>query len=103
MNIITIPATGTDPIKLDTTPAAGGWGREGKAHLGSNTGVSSGVLLQGHDGLASGAEPASGDAGWYDLLEAPQTASVVEIADLPLYIRKGGATLTAPIVIEGVQ
>lgn len=103
MNLITIPATGTDPIKLDTTPLAGGHGREAKVHLGDNVNVASGVLLEGHDGMPDGSEPESADDGWYDLLEAPQTAPVVEIDDLPMWIRKGGATLTAPIVLEGVQ
>ena len=103
MNIVTVPASGTDPIKLDVTPLAGGWGRECKAHLGSNTGVSTGVLLQGHDGMADGSDPPSNDAGWFDLLEAPQTAPVVEIEDTPMWVRKGGATLTGPITLEGVQ
>lgn len=103
MNIVTVPASGTDPIKLDVTPLAGGWGRECKAHLGSNTGVANGVLLEGHPPTDDGAEPDSGSTGWYTLLEAPQTAPVVEIEDTPGWVRKGGATLTGPITLEGVQ
>ena len=103
MNIITIPATGNTPIKLDTTPLAGGYGREAKVHLGSNTGVATGVLLQGHPGMPDGSTPAAGDAGWATLLSAPQTSPVVEIEDLPMWIRKGGATLTGPLTLEGVQ
>lgn len=107
-NIKVIPATGTDPVKFDTTPLAGGHGREAKANLGSNVGVSTGVLLQGHNGidaghLPSGAVPPSDDDGWFDLLTAPQTGPVVEIEDLPLFVRKGDATLSGPISIEGVQ
>lgn len=103
MNIVTIPATGNDPIKLDTTPLAGGFGREAKVLLGSNTGVASGVLLQGHAGMPDGSVPTTGDAGWYTVLSAPQTGPMTEIEDLPMYIRKGGATLTGPITLEGVQ
>ena len=99
-NIVTI--TTTDAVKLDVSPVAGGWGREGKANLGDNAAVESGVLLEGHDGLPDGSEPESGDAGWYTLLEAPQAAPVVEIADLPLYIR-GGAAIAGAVAIEGVQ
>lgn len=102
-NTVTIPATGTDPILLNVTPLAGGSGREAKANLGSNTGVATGVLLEGHNGLPSNGTPGSGDAGWFTVLSAPQTAPVVEIADLPQWIRKGAATLTGPITLEGVQ
>ena len=102
-NTKTIPATGTTPVLMDTTPLAGGHGREAKVHLGANVGVATGVLLQGHNGVPGDGVPGSGDAGWFTLLSAPQTAAVVEVADLPQWVRKGGATLASPIVIEGVQ
>lgn len=103
MNLKTIPATGTTPVKMDVTPLAGGHGREAKLNMGSNTGVATGVLLQGHNGLPAGGVPDAGDAGWFTLLSAPQTGPVVHLEDLPLFVRKGAATLTSPIVIEGVQ
>lgn len=107
-NIKVIPATGTEPVKFNTTPLAGGYGREAKVHLGDNAEVEEGVLLQGHNGIDAGHQPSgetppSGDSGWFDLLVAPQSGPVVEIEDLPLFVRKGGATLSGPISIEGVQ
>lgn len=101
-NIVTITDADTDPVKLDVSPVAGGWGREAKANLGDNAAVESGVLLEGHDGLPNGEVPESDDDGWYTLLEAPLAAPVVEIADLPMFIR-AGAALDGPIAIEGVQ
>lgn len=101
-NIVTITSDDTDGVKLDVSPVAGGWGREGKAHLGDNAAVATGVLLEGHDGLPDGSVPEQADDGWYTLLEAPQDAPVVEIADLPMFIR-AGAAIAGPIAIEGVQ
>lgn len=101
-NIVTITDADTAAVKLDVSPVAGGWGREAKLHLGDNTAVEAGVLLEGHDGLANGDTPGIADDGWYTLLEAPQTAAVVEVADLPLFVRTGAAQ-DGPIAIEGVQ
>lgn len=98
MNILNI-AAGADPIKLDTTPLAGGFGREAKVNLGANT---AGVVLEGHDGMADGSTPTEGDEGWYTVLEAPFAGVVVEIEDLPMWIRPG-AGATGPITLEGVQ
>ena len=36
--------------------------------IGSNAEVSTGVLLQGHNGMADGSDPESDDDGWFDLL-----------------------------------
>lgn len=94
---------GSEIIALDKTPLLGGEGREGLAHLGDNLAVTSGVLLQGHPGLASGAAPATGDAGWVTLLSGTTTqGAVVEIADLPKFVKLGAAA-TGPITLEGVQ
>ena len=98
MNLLTIAAD-ADPIKLDTTPLAGGFGREAKAHLGGN---SAGVVLEGHDGMPDGSTPLEDDEGWYTVLEAPFDGTVVEIEDLPMWVRPG-AGATGPIVLEGVQ
>ncbi len=94
---------GSAIVALDKTPLLGGEGREGLAHLGENAAVTTGVLLQGHPGLASGATPAAGDAGWVTLLSATATqGAVAEIADLPKFVKLGAAA-TDPITLEGVQ
>ena len=99
----TITVQGTNIVALKKTPLLGGEGREGLAHLGGNASVTSGVLLQGHPGLASGATPAAGDAGWVTLLSgAANLGPVVEIADLPKFIKLGAAA-TGPVTLEGVQ
>ncbi len=100
-NIKTI--SGTNIVALDVTPLLGGEGREGLAELGANVSVTTGVLLQGHPGLASGAIPATGDAGWVTLLSATATQGpVVEIPDLPKFVKLGAAA-TSPITLEGIQ
>lgn len=101
-NVKTLPTGGTI-VKLNKTPLLGGWGREGLANLGDNTAVTTGVLLQGHEAPADGSTPAAGSSGWFTLLSAAANlAPVVEIADLPDFIRTGAAA-TAPITLEGVQ
>jgi len=99
----TITVSGTNIVALNKTPLLGGQGREGLAHLGGNESVTSGVLLQGHPGLATGATPSTGDAGWVTLLSgAAALGPVVEIADLPKFVKLGAAA-TGPITLEGVQ
>ena len=99
----TITVQGTNIVALKKTPLLGGEGREGLANLGGNASVTSGVLLQGHPGLASGAVPAAGDAGWVTLLSgAANLGPVVEVADLPKFVKLGAAA-TGPITLEGVQ
>ena len=94
---------GSAIVALNKTPLLGGEGREGLAHLGGNASVTTGVLMQGHPGLASGATPAAGDAGWVTLLSgAANLGPVVEVADLPKFVKLGAAA-TGPITLEGVQ
>ncbi|GAB3054124.1 hypothetical protein [Stenotrophomonas tumulicola] len=101
-NVKTLPIGGTI-VKLNKTPLLGGWGREGLANLGANTAVATGVLLQGHEAPADGSTPGAASTGWFTLLSgAADLAPVVEIADLPDFIRTG-ADATAPITLEGVQ
>ena len=101
-NLKTLPTGGTI-VALDTTPLLGGQGREGLANLGANSSVTTGVLLQGHALLPTGAVPAADSTGWYTVLSgAANLAPVVEIADLPDFIRTGAAA-TGPIVLEGIQ
>lgn len=99
----TITVSGTNIVPLNKTPLLGGQGREGLAHLGDNLAVTTGVLLQGHPGLATGATPETADAGWVTLLSASATQGpVVEIPDLPKFVKLGAAA-TDPITLEGVQ
>ncbi len=96
-----IPADGTI-VALDTTPLLGGQGREGIAHLGDNAGTA-GVILEGHAVLPDGGVPEEDSEGWTALLTATaDTGAVVEIADLPDFIRVGAAA-TADVSLEGVQ
>lgn len=102
-NIVTIAATQTDPVLLNETPLAGGSGREAKAHLGAdNAALATGVVLEGHNGIPSDGAPDGGDAGWFTVLEGPFDAEVVEIDDLPQWVRVGAA-VAGPVVLEGVQ
>ena len=101
-NIKTLPTGGTI-VALNVTPLLGGQGREGLANLGENAEVTTGVLLEGHAVLPAGGTPAAGSTGWYTVLSgAANRGPVVEIADLPDFIRTGAAA-TAPITLEGVQ
>ncbi|KIQ21551.1 hypothetical protein [Xanthomonas campestris] len=101
-NIKSLP-TGSVIVALDTTPLLGGQGREGIANLGANASVTAGVLLQGHAMPADGSTPAAGSSGWFTLLSGvANQLPVIEIADLPDFIRTGAAA-TAPIILEGVQ
>ncbi|WP_333627815.1 hypothetical protein [Stenotrophomonas cyclobalanopsidis] len=101
-NLKTLPTGGTI-VALDVTPLLGGQGREGLANLGENATVTTGVLLEGHAVLPTGGVPEEDSDGWYTVLSgAADQAPVVEIADLPDFIRTGAAA-TAPIVLEGIQ
>lgn len=88
-------------VRMDTTPLLGGAGREAKLDLGANVGVASGVLLEGNNTNANEGDAAP-TTGWTTLLSAPQTSPVVEIADLPAWVRSGAA-LTSPVTVIGVQ
>lgn len=100
MATMTLPLPAdTSIVSLGKTPLLGGQGRNGIAHVAV---PAAGVMLQGHDSGSSTA-PASGDAGWYNLLTTTTTsAKVLEIV-LPRWIRRGAAGGTDPITIEGVQ
>lgn len=95
---------GEDAILLNTTPLAGGHGRNAMAHLGANGSVATGVLIEGHDGVHRDGTPEADDDGWYPVLEGATGGNgpVVEIHDLPQWIRAGDAA-TADITLEGVQ
>lgn len=114
-NILTITAAVTtvnngDPIKLNTTPLAGGHGREAKVHVPTRP-LTSTVLLQGHGETANGnqAAPAADSAGWATIATIEDdTAQLFELADLPAWIRYRTSALDADgpnviITIEGVQ
>ena len=89
---------------MNTTPLLGGLGREAKCLLAGNSGVTTGVLLQGCPKTASGGAPLAGDPNWTTLLSgvAGGNGAMVEIAELPDYVRLGAAA-TGPIDLEGVQ
>lgn len=89
----------TTAVLMDTTPLAGGSGREAKVHLGDNLAVVSGVLLEGNNGVPHEGAPST---GWYTLIEGGGDAAIIEVLDLPQWVRLGGAA-TDPIVMEGVQ
>lgn len=99
-NAMTIPMPAdTSIVSLGKTPLLGGQGRNGFAHV---TTPAAGVMLQGHDGGGNVA-PASGDAGWYNLLTMTATSAKLQEITLPRWIRRGAAGGTDPITIEGVQ
>lgn len=88
-------------VRMDKTPLLGGSGREAKLDLGANVGVATGVLLEGNNtNTDKGA--AAPTTGWTTLLSAPQTSPIVEIADLPAWVRSGTA-LTSSVTVVGVQ
>lgn len=101
--ILTIPNDGT-AVAMERTPHLGGHGRNAVAQLGANGSVTSGVILQGHNGLPADGTPAQGDSGWFALLSgvAGGNGPTAEIADLPHWVRTGSAA-TAPVKIQGIQ
>lgn len=61
-------ATGAKtPLALTETPFLGGQGRSGLFELDAAIGGSGVVSLQGHDGVGNEV-PASGDAGWFNIV-----------------------------------
>lgn len=108
-NLINIPVPGTvsagAAVALNKTPLLGGQGREGKLSL-PNGGLGSGVVqLQGAPKTATGAAPANGDYTTIMTLNS-STAAMVEVLDLPDYIRANVTTAPAAatnLVLEGVQ
>ena len=97
-------------ISLDKTPwGPGGYGRNGVIEMDEHPGGAAVVKWQGHNGLADGSTPGSGDSGWYDLHTTPWSTATsplqIEIA-IPRWIRYnittlGTGTLTA--VLRGTQ
>lgn len=115
MNLLTIEADVTtvnvgDPIKLDKTPLAGGYGREAKVHVPTRP-LTSVVELQGHGFTEDNNQtaPAGDSAGWQTLATIEDdTPQVFELAGLPAWIRYSTTTLDADgpdvlITLEGVQ
>ena len=88
-------------VRMDKTPLLGGAGREALVNVGANVGVASGVLLEGNN-TNVGDGDAAPTTGWTTLLSAPQVSPVVQIDDLPAWVRSGAA-LTSQVTIEGVQ
>lgn len=102
MNTLIVSSTTTGHA-LNATPLLGGAGREGVAHLGGNSAVLAGVLLEGCPKTASGGAPEAADPNWTTLLSGEAGDKAVrEIADLPDYVRLGAAAVD-PIVLKGVQ
>jgi len=108
-NIVNIPVPATTTagagVALNKTPLLGGQGREGKLLLPSG-GLGAGVVqLQGAPKPASGGAPATGDYSTIMTLNST-SAPMVEIPDLPDYIRANVTTAPAAatnLVLEGVQ
>lgn len=97
-------------IACDKTPwGPGGYGRNGTIEMDANPGGAAVVKWQGHNGLADGSTPTSGDAGWTDLVGTPWSNATsplqIEIA-IPKFIRYNITTLgTGKLnaVLRGVQ
>lgn len=108
-NLINIPVPATvsagAAVRLNTTPLLGGQGREGKLSL-PNGGLGSGVVqIQGAPRPTSGGAPANGDYTTILTLNS-SSAAMVEILDLPDYIRANVTTAPSAatnLVLEGVQ
>jgi hypothetical protein len=107
---IALTGTAIGPaIDCGPTPFMGGAGRNGVIELDDHPGGAAVIKWQGHPGLASKAVPASGDAGWYDLVGTPWTTATtplrIEVA-IPRYIRYNITTLgtgTLNAVLRGTQ
>lgn len=108
---LTVNVTAVDiltPVPLDKTPVAGGAGREGILHVPVAP-LTSVFKLQGHGGNGSQTAPAEDDTGWTDVATINATSEkIIEVADLPRWIRANVTTLDAdgpdvPVYIEGVQ
>jgi hypothetical protein len=81
---------------FQTPCGAGGAGRVGTILIDVPPGGAAVIKWQGHPGLASKAVPASGDAGWYDLVGTPWTnaTSPLQIdVEIPAFIRYNITTL----------
>jgi hypothetical protein len=108
-NLATIPVPATvsagAAVALNKTPLLGGQGREGKLSL-PNGGLGTGVVqIQGAPRPVAGGVPANGDYTTITTLNS-SSAPMVEIADLPDFIRAN--VTTAPpaatsLILEGVQ
>lgn len=114
---LTVDVTAVDiltPVLLDKTPVAGGAGREAIVRVPTAP-LTSVFKLQGHDGhgINNGdgtwTPPAENDAGWADVATINATSEkIIEVADLPRWIRANVTTLDADgpdvlVYIEGVQ
>lgn len=105
---IALTGTAIGPaVDLSQTPwGPGGAGRNGTVVLNDAPGGAATVKIQGHPGLADKTVPASGDAGWYDILTLVAASPKEQEIALPRYIRYnitvlGTGTLNA--FVRGVQ
>lgn len=93
-------------IKLNESPFLGGQGRNGIVTLDAPIGGAGVVKIQGHNGDATKGIPASGDAGWTDILSLTAASPLEQEIALPLFIRTNITTLgtgTVTIKLKGVQ
>lgn len=95
-------------VHLNTTPLAGGAGREAKYSIPALP-ITSTVLVQGHGALADKGTPATDSASWETILTITSASDAVgEIEDLPEWVRLRTSVLDADgpdvaVYLEGVQ
>jgi hypothetical protein len=104
---IALTGTAIGPaISCNESPFLGGAGRNAIVYLDAAPGGAAVVKIQGHPGLASKAAPASGDAGWADIVQFIAGDPLGKEIALPLWIRYNITTLgtgTLNARLRGVQ
>lgn len=104
---IALTGTAIGPaISCNESPFLGGAGRNAVVHLDAPPGGAAVVKIQGHPGLATKAAPASGDAGWADIVQFIATDPQEREIALPLWIRYNITTLGTGVLnarLLGVQ
>jgi hypothetical protein len=94
---------------FQTPSGPGGAGRDGFILIDTAPGGAAVIKWQGHPGLVSKAVPASGDAGWYDLVGTPWTTATSPLqipVSIPAFIRYNITTLGTGALtafLHGVQ
>lgn len=105
VDALDITATGAgEPVRLNVTPFAGGFGREALMHLPAAVGGSGEVDIEGHWSPSS-EEPADDDDGWEAIVTLDASSPLLqELSDLPAWIRANVTTAgtgTLTVVLEG--
>ena len=93
------------PLRCNTTPFQGGQGKSAILSLNAAVGGSGVVKVQGNPSPSSTA-PASGDAGWVDIVSLSASSDLQQEIELPCWIRTNVTTAgtgTVTIKLEGVQ